>query len=69
MSFADLPPHIRQLAHTQLTPRQLHIIQARLNGQSLRTIATDLNIDESTVRGHYQRATRKLAHHWKEPDA
>lgn len=67
MSWSQLDPHYRELAETHLTPRQLQILRARLDGHSYRTIARTLNLDEATIRGHYERATRKLAQHLKEP--
>ena len=67
MSWNTLPEHHRQLAETHLTKRQLRILQDKLNGHSNRQIATNLDLDESTIRYHYHRAIQKLARHIKEP--
>ncbi len=69
MTYANLPPHIRHIAETELTPRQLQILQDRLNGHSIWQIAKALDLDQSTVRYHYRRASQKIARHSKEAEA
>ena len=45
-----------------LTGRQLSVLELReLRGMSWNQIVYYLNLDHSTVRGHYQRAVRRLA--------
>ena len=61
MSWNDVDPATRELAHQVLTPRQLDVIRHRANGHPWARIATALNLDEATVRGHHKRAVRKLA--------
>lgn len=61
MSWNTLPPDRKALATERLTPRQLRILQDRLNGHSWRTIATALHIHEATARGHYKAALDRLA--------
>ncbi|CAI1895662.1 DNA-binding transcriptional activator BglJ [Serratia quinivorans] len=51
-----LPPPLAEL----LTPKELHILQAVLNGQDLTTLAWRLNRNIRTVSNHKQRAMDKL---------
>lgn len=60
MSFADLPPHIRDIANTQLTPRQLAAYKLWEEGLGYRRIATILNISTSAARDRINRALRAI---------
>ncbi len=45
-----------------LTERQLRVLELReLHGCTWNQISYMLNLDQSTVRGHYNRARRRLA--------
>lgn len=61
MSWNTIPADRQAFIETILTPRQLEVLKARTNGHTWNTIATALNLDEATVRGHHKRALRKLA--------
>lgn len=52
MSWNTLPPHQRDHAQTQLTPKQLDVLILHLAGCSQRRIATMLNLSRTTVRDH-----------------
>jgi DNA-binding NarL/FixJ family response regulator len=45
-----------------LTERQLLVLECReLHGMTWNQISYSMNLDQATVRGHYQRAQRRLA--------
>lgn len=60
MSWDTVKPAYRELAHQHLTAKQLRVLQLRLNGHSWTQIAADLHAGESTVRGHYRAAIRRM---------
>ena len=66
MSWNTIDANTRQLAETVLTPKQLEVIQHRANNHTWNTIATHMNLDEATVRGHYKRALRRIENARKE---
>lgn len=48
------------MPHTQITLRELQIIQLARQGQSNKEIATQLNITELTVKSHRKNIMKKL---------
>lgn len=68
MGFTDLPPELRTTAQRVLTRKQLDVLKLRLAGMSFRAIGNTLDVDEATVRGHWQRAVRKLRPHVEQLD-
>lgn len=68
MSYATLDPKIRTIAERELTAKQLAVVQARVNGHPWQRIALNMDLDEATVRGHWNRALRRLKSHLNEGD-
>lgn len=66
MSWSSLDPRIREVAERVLTEEQLEVVKLRAtnapSGEPLgwRTIARQLDVDESTVRRRWERAERRL---------
>lgn len=60
MSFATLPPDVREIAERTLTRKQLDVFKLHLAGCSYRRIATMLEIGVSTVRSHLDAAHHRL---------
>jgi DNA-binding CsgD family transcriptional regulator len=69
MSWQRLPTQIKQIAQTELSARQLRVLQDTLNGHSTLTIARSLGIAEPTARMHLERALAKMAPHLQGKDA
>lgn len=69
MSWNQLDPAIRDLAQRELTPRQLAVLQHRLNGHSWQTIADALRISRTTAREHHRAAIDKLRPHLRKDEA
>lgn len=58
---------VRELCLQLLTPLQMQVLDGRLGrGWSYRKIGTAMNLDEATVRGHYERALRRLGPAFRE---
>ena len=58
---------VRELCFQILTPLQMQVLDHRLGrGMSWRRIAAGMGVDEATVRGHYDRALRRLGPAFKE---
>lgn len=70
MSYANLSERTRATIEADgvLTPKQRAVVQARLNGHSWQRIAMSQDVDEATVRGHWNRALRRLKPHLTEGD-
>jgi DNA-binding NarL/FixJ family response regulator len=60
VSWNDVSPKRREAAERILTPRQLAVVQRRMDGHSWRQIGFDLDLDPATVRGHWERALDRL---------
>ncbi len=60
MSYHDLTDDQRQFLYTNLTEQQHAVVRARIDGHSFRTIAKAMRLDESTIRGHMERAEKRL---------
>ena len=60
MSWADLPPEIREVAEVELSGRQLEVLKLHLAGRTVRQTALALGISPSTVTSHLWRAKQKL---------
>ncbi len=60
MSSDRLNNEQRAFLVRHLTPSQLAVVHARIDGHSWQRIANAMNLDEATVRGHHKRATRRL---------
>lgn len=69
MTWSTLDPATRELAQRTLTPRQLAILQDRINGHSWRTIALAYRIHEATARAHHKAALERLRRHRKDAAA
>ena len=66
MSWTKLTPDQQNLALRTLTPSQLRVFQDRLNGHPWARIATAMNLDEATIRGHHKRAIRRITNAQKD---
>lgn len=63
MSWNHLPPNIRHIAQTTLTPKQLTAYKLNANGMSERDIAIHLHITRRAVRDRLAEADVKIASH------
>ena len=68
MAYHDLTEEQRSFLYRHLTELQHAVIRARLDNIPYRTIALAMNLDESTVRGHHERAKKRLADAAKKDD-
>lgn len=61
--YNQLPSHIRRIAETTLTPRQLTAYKLDANGMSERQIAIHLRISRRAVRDRLAEADIKIHSH------
>lgn len=60
MSWSSLPPARRELIAAALTTKQIDVYKLHLAGCGHRRASLMLGLDESTIRGHLDRALRKI---------
>lgn len=61
MSFASLPPDVREVAENVLTRKQLDAFRMRMNGATMSNIAITLDISESVAYRTVTRAQQKVS--------
>ncbi len=64
-----ISPKLLAIAEQELTPKQLRVLKYWLAGHSYRRTAHALGISESTVRGHLDRALKRLKPHMRKEAA
>lgn len=69
MKWADLDQESKDLIDQTLTEKQAAVVKLRLNETPWRQIADTLDIDESTAKGHYRSALRRLRRAIEEREA
>lgn len=67
MTFAALPPDVRQVAEHVLTDKQLVAYKLSANGMSERAIAIHLRISRRAVRDRLAEADVKIQAHLQAP--
>lgn len=60
MSWATLPPELRELAQSVCTPKELEALRLWDAGAGYRRVGLMLDISPSTARDRVQRALRKM---------
>jgi DNA-binding CsgD family transcriptional regulator len=60
VSYATIPPEMRQVAERILTRKQLDVFKLSCAGAGSARIAIMLDIAESTARSHLRRAHQKI---------
>lgn len=60
MSWANLPPHIRQIAETVCTDKEIAALRLWENGCGYRRIGLILGISMSTARGRVHRGIDRI---------
>lgn len=68
MSYDTLTPDVKAIAERELTPRQLAVFRARLNGHSWRKIGHALQMDESNARRLWERAILRMRPYLRRED-
>lgn len=58
-----------EIANQVLTQKQLRVLKYWVDGHSIRTIATALDLHESTIRGHLTAALRNMKPHLRKDAA
>jgi DNA-binding CsgD family transcriptional regulator len=60
MTFATLPPDVREIAEGILTRKQLDVFKLWCAGAGVKRIAIMLDVSPSTARTHLARAQQKI---------
>jgi DNA-binding CsgD family transcriptional regulator len=60
VSWATIPPELREIIERACTPREIEALKLRAAGYGIRRIARALDLDPSTVRARLNRAERKI---------